>query len=327
MANRQIEGYALSGIARTFGVGAQASDVWFEPFGLGVEDVMGGVLAKAAERLVPITAFAGHADPVVYPIEGEPLFELYASPAAEQGLAIILRADAGEAEAALVTLYPFMTDGEEHEVAVGEVLVSEDRSQGVVAGSVADQLPIAFHDVRFAVTRSAHAKGSVHFVRLSGIVHAIQKRSDEPVVLEAGSSAARRLRTLLRGAGDDEKAPSADEPLKLSTAGMASIVPIADELPTFYDVTGLVRSVHRYQYDVLDRAVWRMVVTVAELDGPRRGRNRGRFDLTLYATDLVLDAMDGPPAVGDDIAARVRMQGSVSFPNVHLMPSFDAIRR
>ena len=69
-----------------------------------------------------------------------------------------------------------------------------------------------------------------------------------------------------------------------------------------------------------------MVVTVAEVDGYRRGRHGQLVDLTLYATDLVVDAIDGLPEVGDDIAAQVRMQGSFAFPNVHLMPSFDAVR-
>ena len=62
---RLIIGNALDGIARSFGIGAQTSDLWFEPFWIDVDERMGEVLPQAARAVVPVLPFAKHVDPVV----------------------------------------------------------------------------------------------------------------------------------------------------------------------------------------------------------------------------------------------------------------------
>jgi len=277
----------------------------FEPFGM---DALGAValLPKAISECRTAlncemnTSFKARA--LELPAS-EPDALLLAWPGARCGL-MMAAAVQGDMKD-LIALWPFTTDGVEHDVRLERVLVPSNRLQGLLEGTVFD-LPICFMDIFYAADRVFHRVGSVHRVLLAGFAHEFSVIDSKPMKLEP-TKVSYDLRRVF-----GSEAFNADGSVTLQTRGMAGMAPATEQYPSnWYHVQGPVRRIEHYSGDLFGRAVWQVRTTVS------RGIfvNDQDFNVDILLTDHVLGDQP-PPAVGDDIRALIWLQGRTWWPNI-----------
>ncbi len=233
----------------------------------------------------------------------EPDALLLAWPGLRCGLmmAAVVQGDTNELRA----LWPFTTDGVEHEFRLKRVLVPSNRLQGLLEGTVFD-LPICFMDVFYAADRVFHRVGSVHSVLLTGFAHEFSVIDSEPIKLEPPKVSYKLRQTF------GSEALNADGSVTLQTRGMAGMAPATEQYPSnWYHVQGPVRRIERHSSNLFGRAVWQIRTTVS------RGIlvNDQNFNIDILLTDHLLGDQP-PPAVGDDIRAVIWLQGRTWWPNI-----------
>jgi hypothetical protein len=205
----------------------------------------------------------------------------------------------------LTALWPFTADGEEHDIRIDRVMMAPDRLQAMIEGTIGGMLEVTWLDALFAVNRGFYAAGSVHSVILAGIAHRFSVVIPEHIRITPGAPGYAAFREAEPSAVDNDGA------VTIRMKGMAAIVPVEDELPTVYSVQGPVKRIMEYPLRLFDRDVWDVRVTVARI-GPEFEKE---VDLSILVTDIVLDG--GPlPQVGDDVAAAIRLQGRIWWPNI-----------
>lgn len=277
----------------------------FEPFGMSVLGAV-ALLPKAISECH--TALNCELNPSLKDraLElpaSEPDAVLLAWPGLRCGLmmAAAVQGDMNELKA----LWPFTTDGVEHEFRLERVLVPSNRLQGLLEGTVFD-LPICFMDIFYATDRVFHCVGSVHRVLLAGFAHEFSVIDSQPIKLEP-DKVSYDLRRVF-----GSEALNADGSVTLQTRGMAGMAPATEQYPSnWYHVQGPVRRIERYSGDLFGRAVWQIRTTVS------RGILVGDqdFNIDVLLTDHVLDDRP-PPAVGTDIRALIWLQGRTWWPNI-----------
>ncbi|HRQ82735.1 MAG TPA: hypothetical protein PKZ97_16615 [Azospirillaceae bacterium] len=235
---------------------------------------------------------------------GEPEGELLTWPGARCGLAMLVAARDGQPM--LTALWPFTTDGAEHEIRIDKVSLAPDRLQAVIEGTIGDTLSLAWLDVQFAVDRAYYAAGSVHQVVLAGIAHQFDVGAPPPVRIAPDAPNYQVLRQEL-----DAEALDDDGAIVVHTDGMAAIFPLDGAPMTLHSIQGPVKRIDEYGGEMFGRKIWRLRITVARIgDGYDTD-----VDLDVFLTDVVLDGRL-LPAVGDDVSATVRLQGRIWRPNV-----------
>ena len=206
----------------------------------------------------------------------------------------------------LTALWPFTTDGAEHEIRIDKVSLAPDRLQAVIEGTIGDTLSLAWLDVQFAVDRAYYAAGSVHQVVLAGIAHQFDVGAPPPVRIAPDAPNYQVLRQEL-----DAEALDDDGAIVVHTDGMAAIFPLDGAPMTLHSIQGPVKRIDEYGGEMFGRKIWRLRITVARIgDGYDTD-----VDLDVFLTDVVLDGRL-LPAVGDDVSATVRLQGRIWRPNV-----------
>jgi hypothetical protein len=277
----------------------------FEPFGMNALDAV-ALLPKAISECrtaVNCELNPSLQDRALELPASEPEAMLLSWRGSRSGLmmAAAVRGDKNE----LIALWPYTTDGVEHELHLERVLVPSNRVQGLLEGTVFD-LPICFMDIFYAADRVFHRIGSVHQVLLAGIAHEFSVIDSKPIKLEPT-----RVSYDLRRVFGSE-AVNADGSVTLQTRGMAAMATATEQCPSnWYHVQGPVRRIERYSGDLFGRAVWTIRTTVSRgvLVGDRD------FNIDIFLTDHVLN--NRPlPAVGDDIHALIWLQGRIWWPNI-----------
>jgi hypothetical protein len=277
----------------------------FEPFGLSSPEAV-ALLPKAIQEARLTTNCELNQSLAARALKlpsSEPDAALLAWPGFRCGLMMAVAFEEGGNE--LKALWPFTTDGVEHEVRLDRVLVPSNRVQGLIEGAVFD-LPVCFMDVFYAADRVFHRVGSIHRVLLSGFAHEFSVVDPQPIILEQ-SKVSYDLRQVF-----GREAFNADGSVTLQTRGMAGMAPATAQYPSnWYEVQGPVRRIDRYSGDLFGRAVWQIRTTVS------RGAfvNDQDFNIDIFLTDHVL-ADRALPAVGDDIRAVIWLQGRVWWPNI-----------
>jgi len=276
---------------------------WFEPFGLDRP----AVLAKLREVL-PQSLDARSLPPVsrkCYPLaDGEPEGTLLLWPGPRCGLAMLV--SLGGDRQQLVSIWPFTSDGSTYRMEIDRVRLAPDRLQAIITGAIGNELVIEWHDINFAMNRSFYVKGSVHEVALAGIAHSVRFGAPPPLEFALDHPLHAHLLDLQP---ETAITPSGTIPLVMDQ--MASIMPIDDETPTLYSISGPVVAVEPYTGQLFGRTAWMVDVIVARIGvGTEED-----VTLSVLFTDKVLGSHT-PPVPGGYLSAAIRLQGRIWLPNV-----------
>jgi hypothetical protein len=290
---------ALVGIAESGDAAAFAAAWWFEPFGLSASAINHEVLPEAAKHSRSGIGCGANNTFIPFALPpGEPDGELLVWPGWRSGLALLLAAD--ETGRRLASLWPFVTNGAEHEAIIERVLLSPDRLQGVIEATVSGALALSWNDIFFPLDRGYYAEGSVHQVLLAGIAHEVEIGSRSPIEITPDDPSYAGLKAIA------PKDVDARGTIVVDPAIVTGILPASDSAPSMFSIHGQVKEARRYDGDLFGREVWQLRTTVARLDDD--------FDIDVFVTDIVLNGRAAPKA-GDVISGVVRLQGRIWHPN------------
>jgi hypothetical protein len=299
----EIAETALVGVAEAGDADSFDNSWWFEPFGLDPPTIAKELLPNAFKEARVVVGCAANRAVVAFPLPpGEPEGILLTWPSARCGLATLVIDLNGRKS--LTAGWPFTTDGIEHEIEIGRVLLAPDRMQAVIEGTIGEELSLSWLDVLFPVDRAYYARGSVHRVNLAGFAHRFSLRSPPPLRITPDAPVYEGLRDMNPAAVDEDGA------ITIRTEGVAAILPVDDAPATLYSIQGPVKRIDEYGGNLFDRKVWDVRVTVARI-----GDDMREVDLPILLTDLILAGRPLPKA-GDDISAIIRLQGRILWPNV-----------
>lgn len=295
---------ALVGLAEIAEAEHFDSSWWFEPFGLDPTTIADTILPTALRDAIIAVGIAVNRTMIPYPLAAtEPDGIMLAWPGARSGLALLVADSDGGKE--LIEIWPFITDGEEHEIEIERVFLAPNRLQAMVEGTIARTLPLTWMDVLFPVDRGFYAEGSVHRVLLAGIAHRFSAETLPPIRIAPDAPSYAAFRAINPKAVDDDGA------VTLNMQGMTAILPVGTAHPTLYSMRGPVKRVTKYTGDLFGRDFWDVRVTVA-----RAGREDDRdIVLSIFVSDIALKGQ-ALPNVGDDVSAVIRLQGRIWWPNV-----------
>ncbi len=297
---------ALVNVTHTLPEQAFDASWWFQPFGLDLDKVLTELVPAEFPNGVDAVGCASNPMMKPFPLPtGQPHCALRVTPGPRSGLAVLLSQHDGRP--ALTAVWPFVTDGREHELVVKQVLIAPNQLQAIIVTELRGVMDLAWMDVMFAVDRGFYAEGSRHMVALAGVAHQFT----------IGAAEATRI-TPKHSNYFDLKAQypewvQPDGSVMMPTSGMASIMPLQDAPPGLYSIQGPVRQVSLYDGPLFGREVWELRVTAARLEGVPNPD----IDLTILLTDVVLNGRP-PPRPGDDVNAVVRLQGKITWPNLQL---------
>ena len=291
---------ALAGLVEVGDIEMFRPAWWFEPFGLKPADLLG---SPAFQRLLDrsslaVTCASVRSNKPFVLTAGEPEGTLLVTPTARSGLVLLLKTEAGNR--ALQSLWPFVTEGIEHEVEIRRVTLVPNRLEAMIDGVLPSGMRLTWHDVLFAADRTFYAVGSVHTVQLAGIAHTIRVPENAPITIPADNKAWSAVRA------HSPEGFNPDGSMTIQTKGMAVMFPCDATSPEVYDVQGMVKKVEPYTGELFGRRTWMVTITVFPDEG---------VDIRVYVTDHVL-ADRALPKVGDDFGALIRLVGRISTPNV-----------
>lgn len=280
---------------------------WFQPFGLDLDKV----LSERVNQEFPsgVDAVGCAANPTMKPFPlpaGQPRCALRLMPGPRSGFAALLSEHDGRP--ALTAVWPFATEGVEHELEVKQVLIAPNQLQAIIVTELRGVMDLAWMDVMFPVDRGFYAEGSRHMVALSGIAHQFKVGKVEAVRVTRGQANYADLFA---------KYPEWTQPdgsLLMPTEGMSSIMPLQDAPPGVYSIQGPVKQVRLFEGPILGREIWDVRMTVARLEG----MVNPDVELSVLLSDVVLNGRP-PPRPGDDVNAVVRLQGKITWPNLQLL--------
>jgi len=292
---------ALEGITRSLEDDEEIAGAWrFFPFGWKPGD-QPEFLTRAVAEAHPAMGCAAIRSNIPFPLpDGEPEGRLYVYPGARCGIAILTAGPQGASK--IAGMWPFTNDGVEHEVAIEALLLSSDRLQGIVQGTISNEIEIRWIDVNFPIDRGFHARGSVHSILLAGIVHLLDDEAPPPIKIGPESPTFRAMAEIA------PESVGADGMIEIKTNDIAAFLPAEGLEPATYDFRGRVRSIAEYPIRFLDRLTYEARVTIARLDDKD-------IDISLFITDIVLDGR-APPKPGDSIGGVLVLQGRIWQPNI-----------
>jgi hypothetical protein len=277
---------------------------WFQPFGLDLDKVLDDRVN--AEFPSGVDAVGCTANPTMKPFAlppGHPRCALRLMPGPRAGLAALLSEHDGRP--ALTAVWPFATEGVEHELAVKQVLIAPNLLQAIIVTELRGVMDLAWMDVMFPVDRGFYVEGSRHMVALSGIAHQFKVAKVEPVRVTRGQANYTDVLT---------KYPEwvqLDGSLLMPTEGMSSIMPLQDAPPGVYSIQGPVKQVRLFDAPMFGREVWDIRMTIARLEGLLNPD----VEMSVLLSDVVLNGRP-PPRIGDDVNAVIRLQGKITWPNL-----------
>jgi hypothetical protein len=273
---------ALAGIAKPGDAAAFAAAWWFEPFGLTAAAINRDILPEAAKNTRRAFGCSANQTFIPFPLPpGEPDGELLTWPGWRSGLALLLVE--GECDSRLASLWPFVTDGVEHEAKIERILIAPDRLQGVIEATVAGVVALSWNDVFFPLDRAYYAEGSVHQVLLAGIAHEFEIGPAPSIKIAPDDPSYAALREIA------PKNLDADGAIVANPNIVTAILSASDSVPSMVSIHGPAKDVRRYGGALFGREVWKLRMTVARIDDD--------FDLDVFVTDVVLKGR-APPKVG-----------------------------
>ncbi len=180
---------------------------------------------------------------------------------------------------ALATAYPFPLDGMVVSLTVDEVGEECGGLEACVYGGTDTGLALNFFATDYFLHADRYVEGAELRVRLAGLAYGLGPAIPQEIPLPG-----------LEGI----ELPGLDAPLKVSTEGMAAILPIPDWNPFDYSFQGPVR---RRSGD--DPRVQVLDVTVARPDD--------EFDIRLYVTEHAAEGKT--PEIGREVAGALCLMG------------------
>lgn len=226
--------------------------------------------------------------------EDWPLSHILAWPNHRQGLMIVFKF--GDQQNEVVSLYPFVTDGSQHNLTIRRINVWHG---GVEAQIEVDMgvTTITFFDIAFAKHSLWYEAGKSYEFILAGIAYGAKpsKIMEMPVSHHPDDIAWQQALAKKRGE------PIPQTPSMLHLRGMAMFMQVDGWDADDYSFRGTVKSVKDVQGEILGQGGWFVRVTVL-----RSGDND--FDLDILITKRVWQC-ETPPVAGQDIEGRLWLQG------------------
>ena len=290
---------ALMDIAESLEASHFDSSWWFGPFGIDIDRIVAEVLPGQLAQAIEAEACAALPGAIGFPMpSNEPRGSIRVLPNQRGGLAILVAEHDGRQ--ALTAMWPFTAEGAEQTIGVERVLMGPDRLQGIIEGTLAGGLKLAWLDPLFAVQRAFYAKGSRQRVALTGIAHIFKIGAAEPVRITPDNP---DYQTVLAA---NPSAVGPDGVIAIQTAGMAAIFPLSQAPQSMYSIQGPVKAVSYFEGTLFGRMAYKIDVLVARVGGA----DPTEIVLSVLLTDLVLRG-GRLPTVGEDISAAVRLQGTL----------------
>ncbi|HRK24333.1 MAG TPA: hypothetical protein PLQ11_05195 [Beijerinckiaceae bacterium] len=203
---------------------------------------------------------------------------------------VVLGVSVADEQAMLSSASIFFEGGRQHQLALRRILVSKDRTMGLLDGDLDDAVAITLFEPTFASERQWHGEGSVHEVLVYGICYRLSVGAPPPMqVADPLDGRSGKTQTLYF---DDA----------------AMLIP-REHPPWLYTIIGPVLQVDDYEMTVLDQHVLKVRVVVARLDDDKD------VDVDLFVTKTALRG-GKRPKVGDMIEASVALCARLWEPNV-----------
>lgn len=298
MPDFALQGLAAEGSDEDFDTGW-----WFEPFGYEWDDIF-ALLPDAFRQAHLIELPTAPVRRANHPLDPtEPEGKLFAWPTMNTGLALLL-ARGGEGWS-MISCWPFLTNGSEHDAEIERVMLAPNRLQAMIEARIGGELGLTYYDWEFATKRGLYVSGVDHRLVLVGIAHAFGSADTAPVKLGPEAPSFSVLSREGEAVGEDGM-------ITISTTGMAAIFQRPDVAPNAYELRGPVVQVRKTLNELLGQSVWLVRVIVARIgDG-----NDVKVNLDVAVTAAVLNGRP-LPEVGDDVQAFVLLQGSIWIPAIN----------
>jgi|GEM_PF-2717559 len=293
---------ALQGLAEVGDIESFRPAWWFEPFDVDLSQLLRSEGFQTLLKYVrPPVSCSWVASNKPFPLAAdEPAGDMLVTPMARSGLAILTKRKDGNAS--IQSMWPFTTDGIQHEVEIERIVIAPNRLEAMIVGTLPCGLEVTWHDVLFAADRAFYAVGSVHEILLAGFAHELRPAPDAPIVVPAVTEQWASVRASFPESFDS------DGNLTIQTKGMSALLPCDRISPEFCEVRGPVKKIERYAGELFGRTTDVVTVAVHQGNGPD-------VDLAVFVTDHVRGEAS-LPGIGDDFAALVRLVGRLWQPNV-----------
>jgi hypothetical protein len=254
-----------------------------ELFGFEDQDAAIRLVEQATTQGGIHPGFGGGVMPAIQkPPEGEPKGALVAFPnMLRNGLfAFIIEV---EGRNTLDGASVYFSEGVQHRFQLERISISQNRSQGILHGTLNDAISISVYEPAFLSDRQWHGEGSDHDVLLYGLPYMIEIGTPPPIEVV-----------------DRIKDDGSMMPLRFE--GAAIFMPMKDAPASLYSILGPVKRIKPYDMEVLDRKVWQIRITVARI-GDDTDED---VDIDLFVTDTMLNGRE-PPKEGDMVQANIRL--------------------
>ncbi|MCA0423741.1 MAG: hypothetical protein LCH61_10510 [Proteobacteria bacterium] len=177
----------------------------------------------------------------------------------------------------------YFSDGVQHRFQLDAISISENRSQGILHGTLNDTIAVSLYEPAFLSDRQWHGEDSDHDVVLYGVPYSIKIGTPPPIEV------------VDRIKDDGSKMP-------LNFEGAAIFMPMKDVPASLYSILGPVKRINPYELEVLAQKVWRVRVTIARI-GDETDED---VDIDLFVPDTMWGEV-GLPKEGDMIQANIRL--------------------
>lgn len=247
-------------------------------------------LLKLPEYLnagLPQTGFGAMYPAPYKPPRDWPVGLIYSWPIRNEGVQVVVRAGAANT---VKSVFPFSALGTQHTLRLDKVHVHKNGVQAQIEGALGPAI-VRFFDSRYLIDRAWYRKGETYEFVLCGLAYECRCAETQEFEVKQSAEVLAKLREHF-----------ADEPeiMKVSTAGMAALLPVEDWGEDDWDFRGPVKSVKETRF--LDQPAWRLRVTVM--------RQEQDIDLEILVTGRAWKSPSAP-VVGEDVEGRLWLQGTL----------------
>ena len=260
------------------------------------EKAIMALVDKVVNNRGPLPCWADSYPPPFCLHDHQPVAFPYTWPMPRQGVIIVISPNPSSKIGQVETLFPWASEGVEHEITLNKVYPWSNRLEAQITGTIADGIEISYFDTEYVRHRAYYAAGMSYQFVLSGFAYACRVIKAEPIHITDPAFIKIWKTGVKKIAGKDT--------ITFHTTGMTAFYPVDNADRDDYHFQTKVK--HIVEYELMNVKAYRIRGAIFRTTSPEKD-----YDLDIYVTERALKGR--VPKVGDDISGNLWLQGYMSF--------------